>query len=124
MIATANSMRRECRTQGTSLPPGSGLGRQTRWVIVPPGLRRPVCSVTNRPLEADRVTDRELLVPAPTRSVVVLPGQRATVALLTKRPDDADRFTDLAMVTSEGDRDLLRFPRLHIRVRYGKRVLH
>lgn len=66
--------------------------------MVPPGLRRPVAGVTNRPLDAERVTARELLVPLPTRSVVVLPGQRATAALLTKRPLPAERFTDLAMV--------------------------
>jgi hypothetical protein len=64
---------------------------------VPPGLRFPVAVATKRPVAADRVTERELLVPDPTRSVVVLPGQRAAVALLTKRPLDADRLTDLAI---------------------------
>ena len=67
---------------------------------MPPGLRLPVAVVTNRPVEAERVTARVLPVPEPTRSVVVLPGQRAAVALLTKRPLDADLLTDLAMVTS------------------------
>lgn len=69
--------------------------------MVPPGLRRPVASVTKRPVDAERVTVRLLLVPAPMRSVVVLPGQRAAVALLTNRPVDAERLADLAMGASQ-----------------------
>lgn len=71
---------------------------QTFWLMVPPGLRLAVAVVTNRPDEADRLTDRLLLVPGPTRSVVVLLGRRAAVALVTKRPDEAERFTVRAIV--------------------------
>lgn len=67
--------------------------------MVPPGLRPAADWVTNWPLEADRWTVVEFLVPDPTRSVVVFPGHRATVAFETKRPLLADRFTD-AMVCS------------------------
>lgn len=77
---------------------------QTCWLIVPLGFRLPAAVVTNRPVEAERVTARVLLVPAPTRSVVVLPGHLATVALETNRPLIADRFTLAISVTSEGDR--------------------
>lgn len=66
---------------------------QTRWLIVPLGLRLAVDSVTNRPVDAERCTVVELLVPEPTRSVVVFPGQRAAAALETKRPVDAERRT-------------------------------
>ena len=65
----------------------------TRGLIVPPGLRLAVDSVTNRPDDAERCTVVELLVPEPTRSVVVFPGQRAAAALETKRPVDAERRT-------------------------------
>ena len=66
---------------------------QTRWLMVEPGLRLAVDSVTNRPDDAERCTVVELLVPDPTRSVVVFPGQRAAAALETKRPVDAERRT-------------------------------
>lgn len=74
----------------------------TCWVMVPPGLRRTVASVTKRPELADRFTERLLPVPLPTRSVVVLPGQRAVAALLTNRPEPALRLTDLATASSKG----------------------
>lgn len=72
----------------------------TCWVIVPPGLRRAVPSVTNRPVDAERDTAWLLLVPEPTRSVVVVRGDRVAAALVTKRPVRALRLTDLAMVSS------------------------
>ena len=75
-------------------------GDQTCWVMVPPGLRRTVASVTNRPVDAERLTLRLFPVPAPTRSVVVVRGDRAAVALVTKRPVRALRLTDRAMVSS------------------------
>lgn len=50
--------------------------------------------MTNRPVVADRVTLRRLLVPAPTRSVVVLVGHRAAEAFDTNRPVLADLFTE------------------------------
>lgn len=75
-------------------------GDQTCWVMVPPGLRRTVASVTNRPVDAERLTLRLFPVPAPTRSVVVVRGDLAAVALVTKRPVRALRLTDRAMVSS------------------------
>jgi hypothetical protein len=66
--------------------------------MVPPGFRLAVAPVTNRPEDAERLTERLLLVPEPTRSVVVLPGQRAAAALVTKRPDEAERFTERGIV--------------------------
>ena len=75
---------------------------QTCWVIVPPGLRRAVALVTNRPVAADRFTLRLFPVPEPTRSVVVVRGDRAAVAFVTKRPVRALRLTDRAMVSSSG----------------------
>lgn len=68
--------------------------------MVPPGLRFAAASVTKRPVDADRLTVRLLLVPLPTRSVVVFAGHLATVALLTKRPLPALRLTVLAMRSS------------------------
>lgn len=65
--------------------------------IVPPGFRRKVASVTNRPVLADRLTVRLFPVPDPTRSVVVVPGERRTARVDTKRPVRALRLTDLAM---------------------------
>lgn len=72
--------------------------RQTFCWIVPPGLRFAVPSVTNRPVDAERFTDRLFPVPEPTRSVVVLPGHRETVAFETNRPVLALRLTLRAMV--------------------------
>jgi hypothetical protein len=69
-------------------------------VIVPPGFRRAVASVTNRPVEADRFTLRSFPVPKPTRSVVVVRGDREAAALVTNRPVLALRLTDRAMVSS------------------------
>lgn len=68
--------------------------------MVPPGLRRTVASVTNRPVDAERLTLRLFPVPVPTRSVVVVRGDLAAVALVTKRPVRALRLTDRAMVSS------------------------
>lgn len=62
---------------------------------MPDGLRLAVAAVTKRPVVAERLTGRELLVPAPTRSVVVFLGDRAAVALETKRPVRELRLTDL-----------------------------
>lgn len=66
--------------------------------MVPPGLRLTVASVTNRPVEADRFTDRPLPVPDPTLSVVVFPGHLATVAFATNRPLPALRWMLRAMI--------------------------
>lgn len=68
--------------------------------MVPPGFRRAVASVPNRPVEAERFTLLLLLVPEPTRSVVVVRGDRFAVDLVTKRPVRALRLTDRAMVSS------------------------
>lgn len=59
--------------------------------MVPPGSLLPREVGTKRPVAAERVTVRLLLVPDPTRSVVVLLGQRAAADFGTKRPEAALR---------------------------------
>lgn len=82
-----------------AVPVGGGLMIvYTRWEMVPLGLRLAAPELTNRPVEAERFTVVQLLVPGPTRSVTVLPGHLAVVALETNRPVRADLFTDLAML--------------------------
>jgi hypothetical protein len=50
---------------------------------VPPGYRQAVLALTNRPVDAERATERVLRVVPPTRSVVVRPGCRRAVLLFT-----------------------------------------
>lgn len=60
---------------------------QTRWVMVPDGLRVAVAFLTKRPVVSDLFTVRALPVPRPTRSlVVVVRGPRRADALLTNLP--------------------------------------
>lgn len=69
---------------------------QTRWVMVPPGLRRAVAVVTNRPVRAERFTVRLLPVVPPMRSVTVRAGDLRVVARDMNRPVDALRETERA----------------------------
>jgi hypothetical protein len=85
-MASTCGLEQRCRSR----PRSNG---QTFCWTVPPGLRFTVASVTNRPVEAERLTDRLFEVPVPTRSVVVFPGHRATVAFETNRPVLALRLT-------------------------------
>ena len=64
-----------------------------------------VAPLTNLPVEAERLTDRLLPVPAPTRSVVVFPGHRTVVAFETNRPVLALRLTLRAMAGPPFERD-------------------
>ena len=55
-------------------------------MIVVPGCRWAVASVTNRPVIAERLTVVLFDVPRPMVSVVVVRGLRRAVEALTKRP--------------------------------------
>ena len=65
---------------------------------MPSGLPLAVLAVTNFPVDAERFTERALLVPLPTRSVVVLDGHLADVAFETNFPDFALRLTERPML--------------------------
>jgi len=56
------------------------------------GCRFAVAEVTNRPVPAERLTVRPVLLPRPLLSCTERPGQRAAAALLMYLPVMADRF--------------------------------